>query len=150
VGYGAISDPVSILAAQIPDQPSAPTTTVSDDNVSVTWEQPDVRGSPITAYEIRIRESDLVTYTEYKPTCDGSSSSVYSVRVCSIPISVLRSAPFNLAWGDSVHAIIAASNLYGQSVFSADGNGAVILTVPDAPLNLANVAANTNANQIGL
>lgn len=82
VGYGAISDPVSILAAQIPDQPSPPLTTINGDNVDVTWDLPDYRGSPITSYVITFRESDLLTYTEYLPTCDGSLASIYTTRTC--------------------------------------------------------------------
>lgn len=36
-GYSLESNTVSILAAQIPDTPSAPTTTVNGDNVDITW-----------------------------------------------------------------------------------------------------------------
>jgi hypothetical protein len=58
VGYGELSSEVSILAAQIPEQPSAPTTTIDGDDVVITWDLPDINGSPITAYTITIRESD--------------------------------------------------------------------------------------------
>jgi hypothetical protein len=113
VGYGQLSSAVAIRAAQIPDQLEAPSTAILNENVVITWALPDIRGSPITAYLIEIRESDLLTFTEYKPTCDGSVSAVYETRECSVPITALREAPYNLAWGSSVHARITAFNFYG-------------------------------------
>jgi len=43
------------------------------------------------------------------------------------------SAPYNLAWGASVHATVLATNIVGNSAISASGNGAVILTNPEPP-----------------
>jgi hypothetical protein len=150
VGLGELSQAVAILAAQIPDKPLAPTTSINGDNVSVTWELPSIRGSPITDYLIRFRESDLVSFTEYKATCDGNQTDVTTARSCYIPIAALRSAPYNLAWGDSVHAIVSATNFYGTSVDSEEGSGAIILTVPSAPVNLQNVQELTTSTEIGL
>jgi hypothetical protein len=138
------------LAAQIPDQPQPPLTAINGENVDVTWDLPDFRGSPITAYQIKFRESDLVTYTEYLPTCDGSLEEIYTTRTCSIPIAVLRASPYNFAWGSSIYARLSASNIYGTSIMSEEDNGAIILTVPDIPINLANVVELTLANQIGV
>lgn len=45
---------------------------------------------------------------------------------------------------------MSASNIYGTSIDSVEDNGAYILTVPDAPINLANVVDQTLATQIGL
>lgn len=53
-------------------------------------------------------------------------------------------------WGMSVYATISASNIYGTSIDSISGNGAVILTVPSPPAQLSNIPSLTNANQIGL
>ena len=64
---------------------------------------------------------------------------------CSIPTSVLRNSPFNMPWGSSIFAKVLANNIYGSSAFSNQGNGAVILTIPDAPRNFANNAALTSA-----
>ncbi len=75
VGYSLGSDPVSpaILAAQIPDTPLAPTTTIAGDYVNITWAAPSAQGSPITAYLITVRQSDLTTYTLSLSSCDGST-----------------------------------------------------------------------------
>jgi hypothetical protein len=43
-----------------------------------------------------------------------------------VPLSVLRDAPFNLEFGDSVFMKVAALNVYGSSGFSQIGNGATI------------------------
>jgi hypothetical protein len=59
-------------------------------------------------------------------------------------------APYSLAKGDSVWVKIVSVNTYGTSLLSEAGNNAVILLVPDAPQNLQNVAAITDANQVGL
>jgi len=47
-----------------------------------------------------------------------------------------------MVWGSSIYAKVIASNVYGASATSNVGNGAVILTNPDAPLNLAEVVAS--------
>jgi hypothetical protein len=46
-------------------------------------------------------------------------------------------APYSLTWGSSVYAKLVAYNIYGDSVISGAGNGAVIYTLADAPLDLA-------------
>lgn len=65
-----------------------------------------------------------------------------------MPISALRSAPFNLDWGDSIFAKVKATNVVGSSNDSTEGNGAVILTNPDAAHTLANDATVTSATKI--
>jgi len=52
--------------------------------------------------------------------------------------------------GIKFYAIVSAQNIIGSSVFSAQGTGAVILTIPDAPINVLNIPSITNANQIGI
>jgi hypothetical protein len=50
----------------------------------------------------------------------------------------------------SVYVKITATNLVGDSIESSEGNGAMIVTVPDAPINVANLPAVTAGNQVGL
>jgi len=71
-------------------------------------------------------------------------------RTCTIPISSLIVAPFNLLWGVDVYATVTAVNVYGSSTVSSEGNGAKILREPDAPVNLANDPSITSGSQIGL
>ena len=53
--------------------------------------------------------------------------------------------PFSWPWGSSIYAQLSAINVYGTSTTSAVGNGALILTFPDAPLNIANVPSITSS-----
>jgi hypothetical protein len=59
-------------------------------------------------------------------------------------------APFNMYWGDSVYAKVKAINIVGESEFAATGNVAVMITSPDAPVNLQNDTPNSHKTQIAL
>lgn len=63
-GWGPYSDEVVVQAADIPAQPAAATTTIADHYVRVSWTAPDDRSAAILEYEIRIRQSDGLTFTE--------------------------------------------------------------------------------------
>jgi hypothetical protein len=45
-------------------------------------------------------------------------------------------SPYSLPWGSSIYAQVQAYNSYGDSYYSSAGNGAIIYTYPDAPINL--------------
>lgn len=51
-------------------------------------------------------------------------------------MTTLTAAPFNLPWSSSISAKVIAFNAYGDSLTSDAGNGAVIITYPDAPYDL--------------
>lgn len=59
-------------------------------------------------------------------------------------------APFNLELGSSIDAKVVAVNQYGDSTESLVGSGAIIYKVPDSPINLRNVAANTKETLISI
>jgi len=59
-----------------------------------------------------------------------------SATNCLIPLSVLTSAPYNLIFNDGVFAQVIATNFYGNSTTSLTGGGALIVLVPNAPVNL--------------
>ena len=82
--------------------------------------------------------------------CNGATSQIVTAAACTIPLSILEAAPFNLALGDSVDIKVIASNLYGSSSFSSVGSGTFIYYVPDAPLALTNNPAVTAENVIGI
>jgi hypothetical protein len=58
--------------------------------------------------------------------------------------------PFSLYWGDSVWAKVIATNVYGDSVESVEGNGAIIITYPDAPMFLEEVLSYRSWTTLGL
>jgi len=100
-GFSFKSLEVSILAAQIPAVPATPVTTWyrESDEVVVSWVAPDNGGSPITSYTIYIRQSDGTTYTTELTYCDGSDLTILQAAQCTIHVSALKAAPFELPWG---------------------------------------------------
>jgi hypothetical protein len=115
--------------------------------VIVSWTAPDNSGSPITGYIVSIRESDDATFTVDSVNCDMSSS---TLTTCTIPAATLRINSYNLAWGSSVYAKVIATNAYGNSVESLEGNGAVITTTPDVPTSAVEVYADRTKSTLGL
>jgi hypothetical protein len=61
---------------------------------------------------------------------------------------VLRASPFEIPWGSSINARVYSMNVVGQSEYSSIGNGAVILSIPSEPRNLANDAAASTSSDI--
>lgn len=128
-----------MLVASVPDQPDPCTTSIVGENVLISWTAPYDGSSAITGYKVSIRHYDLVNFSEEYENCASDDSIILANRQCSVPVADLVSSPYNLGWGQSVYAKVAAINIVGESVYSVEGNGAVILTVPDHPLNLQNV-----------
>ena len=133
VGLSAYSNEVSILAAQVPNQPLAPLTSITTDGVIISWKSPYNGGSLITSYTITIRQDDGATFTSDSENCDGSDPVIILERKCTVPISVLRAEPYNLPWGSYIYAKVQATNVMVSSLTSFAGNGAQILRAPDAP-----------------
>jgi len=150
-GFGEFSSPVEILTAQEPDAPVEPTSEFvrADDSVVIRWSAPYNRGSEITAYKVYIQRSDGLLSLELS-SCDGSNSVIKTAALCSIPINTLKQAPFQLAWGSSVYAYVVATNIYGDSDYSPRGNGAVIITKPDAPESLSEDTLFRRPSELGL
>ena len=105
------------MAAQEPDTPPTPTTSLHEVNnmVTLSWSAPSNNGSPITSYRILIRQSDLTTYTEDLANCDGTIVSIVDSRSCQISVQTLMQAPYLLTPGVSVFAKVFASNVMGVS-----------------------------------
>jgi len=114
-------------------------------SVTIYWSGQNPRGSEITNYTVRIRQSNGI-YTTESVHCINTVNTGY----CYVPISVLRAPPYNLAWGSTVMVTVSATNIVGTSVESEPGGEAVILTVPNPPTSLANNPAVLTALKIGL
>ncbi len=110
-----MSQPLSILCAQPPDEPAAPLTIAVGASVTVSWIAPYSGGSRITSYSISFLHQDGVTYSEFKPICDGSQSSIVTTRACYIESFAFTQAPYNLQWGSSIYAKVIATNIKGSS-----------------------------------
>ena len=149
IGYSLDSNEVSIRASAVPDTPVAPTTTQSgDSNLVISWGEPGNGGSDVTGYIIKIKQQVDGTLTEDTTNCDGTDSAIKLAKSCTVPISVLRAAPYSLDWGNSVTATVIATNLVGNSIESAEGNGAIIYTYPDPPTSAVNDPLVTSASTL--
>ena len=117
--------------------PSSLATAINGDFVKISWAAPYDGGSPLLNYQIQILQSDGVSFTADLKDCDGSNLVILSSNECNVPIYTLINTPYNHLWGASIKARVKATNLVGSSEFSTVQNGAIILTIPDAPVNLA-------------
>ena len=128
-----------------------PTTEISNKwNVIIDWTAPYNGGTDVTSYTIHIRTTDASVFAIDSADCNGSDATVVAETKCTVTVATLRAAPFSLAWGSSVYAKVIATNSLGDSITSLVGNGAVILTNPDEPINLANNLDVTWGTTIGL
>ena len=139
---------MNILAAQVPETPDAPTTNVVGDDVQINWVAPDDMGSPINDYKIRIVGQDGEDYLYNQDLCANTNPLYLTLSSCSIPIYMLRDWPFSLEWGSSISASLVAVNSYGDSDMSEFGNGAIITTFPDAPVNLQDIVELRTESQL--
>jgi len=137
-GFSDFSSTVVILAASTPSKPNAPVTIWSNQNnaVTVTWTEPSSNGTPILSYTVLIRKSDGLSFATELTGCNSSNSALVTSRQCVIAVANLVAAPFNLPYGSSIFAKIVATNIKGDSIESNAGNGAIIVTIPDPPINL--------------
>jgi hypothetical protein len=114
--------------------------------VIVTWVAPDDGGSPITGYTVLLRHNDGLSFSVDIANCDMSSSTDVT---CTIPVTALKAEPFSIDWGTGVYAKVYATNIYGDSSESEAGNGAVILTAPSAPTDLAENLSDRSTTTLG-
>jgi len=73
---------------------------------------------------------------------------VIAYTECFISLTTLIEAPFNLVRDESILAKVVATNFYGSSEQSIEGNGASMLVYPDPPITLQNDATVTDASKI--
>lgn len=147
-GFSDYSNQVVILAAQKPSAPPAPVTSISGLNVKIEWGLSSDNGSPITGYTIYIQKYNSLEFAIEWTNCNGTETTIRTTRTCYVPINILRGSTYNHPWGASIYAKVVATNIYGLSDESAVGNGATILTVPDAPLNVVEVVSMRAATSI--
>lgn len=61
-----------------------------------------------------------------------------------------KASPYLIDWGAGVYAQVKALNIYGPSVASDAGNGGVIITNPDAPVDFIEDYSMRTATILGL
>jgi large repetitive protein len=143
VGFSSLSSELSILAAQYPEAPTDISTYFTGTSVIIKWAAAYNGGTAITAYDIEIQHTDGVSYSPDMVNCDGSASLIVMEKQCTVPVSLLLDAPFDIPYGSSIFARVKAYNVIGSSEWSEAGNGALIVSVPSKPTNLQNVPEQT-------
>lgn len=119
-------------------------------SVKIEWQAPSNGGSALLGYKIYIQSNDPSKFETNMVDCNGADPSIMATTNWIVPKLKLISQPFNLPWGSMIYVKIIAYNIYGDSAESVIGNGAVILTNPDAPLNLIEVYSERDATSLGL
>jgi hypothetical protein len=94
-GVGPYSDHLSIVAAQPPAAPGAPTSTLETSYIKIAWVAPFANHAAIDAYRITIIDSNG-DYIEVTSVCDGADAVVVANRYCLVPMTALWVAPFSL------------------------------------------------------
>ena len=121
-GYSDPSSLVQFLHALPPSQPSAPSVSIANSEVTVSMTYPTDNGDTVSSYTIYFRHSDGTSFSEETTNCNGTSSTIVSARTCTVPLSVLEASPFSLSSGDTVYVKFSATNSKGTSPVSPVGN----------------------------
>lgn len=96
-GWSPYSSVLSQTASKVPDEPLAPVTANTATSVTITWMQPYDGSTSIIGYIVEIATKDAASFELEKTYCNAEfDSTVIKNLSCSIPMSVLTTAPFNL------------------------------------------------------
>ena len=134
------------MAAQSPEKPAPPSSTIHNHFVKVTWVPPYENSAPINGYEIFISD-DQGVFIHETTYCNGEAEPVFSQLYCEIPMAALHLEPYNLPFDAEVLAQVRASNMFGESeVSDASTVKARIQTVPSQVQNVAKLATTTQSN----
>ena len=88
----------------------------------ITWTAPTDGGATITAYLVKIYCRGTDTWHAETLNCDGSNPSIVSAKTCTIPLTVLKAAPFSIAVLDVIQAECSAINAAGSGPESDPGS----------------------------
>ena len=120
------------MAAAVPAQLAAVTTSLSGSNVIIDWNPTsNDHGSTVTKYRV-LFETNGGTFTELTSACNGADATVTSNTLCpAIAMSVFTSAPLSLPIGSLIVATVEAYNDIGYSTPSLENT--VGVTAMKAP-----------------
>jgi hypothetical protein len=82
-GFSDYTETLTILCADEPVTPDAPTSRRENDNIIIEWTEPFNNGAALQSYTVYIGKSDL-TFTLETNNCDGSDSTIMTNTACTI------------------------------------------------------------------
>ncbi len=98
-GWGEFSPVATIRASTFPNLvPSVLTSYDVSGGLKISWAQTKNNGDPITEYKIQIFSYASSTWYEEVLNCNGASQTVVNNRQCVIPVAVLNTLPYSLAF----------------------------------------------------
>ena len=71
-GWGELSEPLTVVASTMPDQPEPPVISIEDLNVKISWSAPNNNYAQISSYIIKIANEAKDSFEEQTTYCDGS------------------------------------------------------------------------------
>ncbi|CDW74138.1 pa14 multi-domain protein [Stylonychia lemnae] len=151
-GNGPDSSTSSGFTAQPPSIPTTPEVTIEGIFIKIKWYAPNNNNLPITAYRIKIKDNtnnnNILNYQESIQHCNGASSTIMTNLFCMIPMSVLRTTPFNLPFQSQILVQVQASNQRGWGDLSVDNTD--IPTIQTAPrtMTIPQRDSSTSTSQI--
>jgi hypothetical protein len=112
-GWGPVSSVATILAADVPGVIASATIALTGGtSVRLAWQVPAANGSPIDSYKVELLGT-TGTYVTEAVHCSGTAPAVLSAASCTLPMSALTSAPWNLALGAAITYRVTARNAIG-------------------------------------
>ena len=124
IGFSEYSPIGYIEASQEPDQPNAPTVTISGSDVIISWTLPDNKGNSIT---------DIELYIQNKAGVLTSHGNLGSVTTTTLLMTEFTST-YLLIQGDDILTAIKAYNENGWSqISSTSATGILVEVVPHKP-----------------
>ena len=146
-GAGDYSPVATILAADVPLAPAAPTTAIeaTAGDVVITWVAPDAQGSALTTYLVEIEGSTPGAWSAETTYCGGSTA-----VTCQVPMSVFWAGPYSLGRGATIAVRVTASNAYGAGPASPSSTGAALVRVLPDQMAVPARGAGTSISQLEL
>lgn len=148
-GWGAFSDPATILAATTPSVASSATTSIdaATGGVVLAWSAPaSTGGIALTSYLVEVQGNGGGWSTE--PACPSSDASLVASPTCTIPMASLVASPHLLAFDALVVVRLTAANALGSGPTGPENTaGARIRQVP-AQMAAPSEGADTTDSQV--
>ena len=151
-GTSPYSDMFAVIAAQEPDQPSAPETKINGLYIEITWDAPSDNNADITSYQVLLKESDD-QFAESKTLCDGASMAdpnTFGTRLCLIPMNTFREIPYSLLEANLIEVKIVAINERGSSLASPANIVGAEIEVEPAQISDLSQSAETSYQQVAI